>query len=449
MLKTLFVCLYIVLALWVLKIIVFDSSLIVTNPYNPRLTDIESHFIRGAILDRNGERLAYETSEDANAAERVYPYGASCGQLVGYNNRYKAGLELEANPYLLHAGSLVDSLKYWLMDETVAGCDVWASADAELQQYAYDLFGDRNGVVLMSNASNGEVLVRMSKPSYDPQSVLEQWDELEQDDDGALFNRIDDGLYPPGSTFKMLVSLAWLRSDLYDADLMYTCQGTEHFDDFELPCIHHNVHGTQNINDAFAYSCNTFFASLGTRIGADALAGAMESVGIEDCGIARETELSRLAMDSIGQGDVVLSPAKLHRLTCAVAEDGYVCEDKLLRYATNQENAVVHTYPDTPKQKLLSKNEADYLRDLMRGVCAYGTATNVGDLPYPTYGKTGTAENETGYDHSWFTGYMDVAPGERVAVTVLVEQSGGRLSASYVATLLYLSYLDSYHNAGE
>lgn len=205
-LKSCFVVLFIALAAWILKIILLDSISIATNAYNPRLTALESRYIRGALLDRNGNALAHEVQAEDGSYSRQYPYGSALGLVTGYSSQSKSGLELAANSYLLSAGSFEDVIHYWILDQTIPGCDVVTTLDGPISQYAYDRLGDYKGVVILTEADTGRTLTLVSKPAYDPNTVMEEWDSLMEDDENPFFNRATQGLYPPGSTFKMITS---------------------------------------------------------------------------------------------------------------------------------------------------------------------------------------------------------------------------------------------------
>ena len=151
-------------------------------------------------------------------------------------------------------------------------------------------------------------------------------------------------------------------------------------------------------------------------------------------GLTKDATEDEIAATAIGQGETEMTPLLLNRLTCAVANQGKVYAYEMVDKVLNQDGTVKKQYlPEKPEQ-LITEEEAAYLQDLMEGVTEYGTATNLSWLGIPAYGKTGTAENASGVDHSWFTGYVVPEEGSPIAITVLVEQSGGRLYASSVAT---------------
>ncbi|MBQ7916489.1 MAG: hypothetical protein IJ315_06850, partial [Firmicutes bacterium] len=253
------IILFIMLAAWLLKTIVVDSITIATNAYNPRLEEVESNFIRGTILDRNGKPLAKQVQNDDGSYYRKYPYGSSMGLVTGYSYQSKSGLELALNSELLSAGSVEDLINYWILDRTIPGCDVVTTLDGKISQYAYDRLGDFNGVVIISEADTGRIIALVSKPAYDPNTVMDEWDVLQEDENNPFFNRATQGQYPPGSTFKIITSLAWYRSEKYNKSFTYECEGIDYFNNYGLPCYGGSVHGKMDMADGFAYSCNTFF----------------------------------------------------------------------------------------------------------------------------------------------------------------------------------------------
>lgn len=454
-LKGCFIVLYIVLAIWLLKTIVLDSMTIGTNAYNPRLSALESRYIRGSILDRDEQYMAQQVQNEDGSYSRMYPYGSALGLVTGYSSQSKSGLELEMNSYLLSAGSVEDLFNYWILDQTIPGCDVVTTIDADISQYAYERLGNYNGAVIITEADSGKVLALVSKPAYDPNDVIANWDSYAEDENNPFFNRATQGQYPPGSTFKIITSLAWYRSVEYDPDFIYTCNGVEYFNGNSLPCFGGNVHGTIGLSDAFAYSCNTFFGTLGNMIGAQQMMRTMDSLGfgnkidfqlptsISEYGLDLSSDAEELAATAIGQGKTVVTPLFMNQITATIANEGKVYDAYLVDRVVNAEGEIKKQFlPDSPSQ-LMTAEEASFLKELMAGVTSYGTASNLSGVGVPVYGKTGTAENATGVDHSWFTGFAEPEEGSPIVITVLVEQAGGQVYASSIAADILWTLLNS------
>ncbi len=467
-LKICFVAFYTVLCLWMMKIIAADSVRIQANAYNPRLPQIESRFVRGTLYDSEGRAVAYNVLDPQQGSVRKYVYGPVTAPVTGYSVSGKSGLEKSLNDVLLQPASFNDTIKYWFTDRVVRGTDVVLTIDAEASRSAWEALEDFKGAVIVTEADTGRVRVLVSKPFYDPATVLDDWEELLADEDLPFYNRATQGAYPPGSTFKLITSLAWQRSKEYDPDYTYTCEGIEYFNDYGLPCFGGAVHGTLTVREAAAESCNTFFSTLGVKIGASDLIAAMKSLQMADThresdgtvfgaegshhgynetgfpvymspsvyGLEKDSPVEELAATGIGQGQTLLTPLFLNRLTCAIANEGKVYDFSFLDKVLARDGSVVRQYlPQNPEQ-LISGKEAEYLSDLMAAVADHGTAAwSLRELSeeMPAYGKTGTAENASGVSHSWFTGYVEPPDGPALAVTVFVEQSGGRLYAADLA----------------
>ena len=477
-LKICFVAFYTVLGLWMMKIIVADSVTIQANAYNPRLPQIEGRIVRGTLYDSEGRKIAYSVSDPEEGSVRKYPYGAVTAPVTGYSVSGKSGLEKSLNGTLLAPASLKDTIKYWFTDRTVRGMDAALTIDAEASVTAWEALEDFRGAIIVTEADTGRVKVLVSKPFYDPATVLADWDDLLEDEDLPFYNRATQGAYPPGSTFKLITSLAWLRNGEYDPDYTYTCEGIEYFNDYGLPCFGGAVHGTLTVRDAVAHSCNTFFSTLGVKIGAEDLIATMKSLMMGDThhdvdgpvfgaegsslgyseegfpvylspsvyGLEDDSPVEELAATGIGQGQTLLTPLFLNRLTCAIANAGKVYDFSFLDKVLDRSGNVVRQYlPQNPVQ-LLTQEEAAYLSDLMEAVAEYGTAaSSLWELTeeMPVYAKTGTAENASGVSHSWFTGYAVPDDGPALAVTVFVEQSGGRLYAADLAAEVLKTLVDT------
>ncbi|MFR2465817.1 MAG: hypothetical protein ACLTA1_08595, partial [Clostridia bacterium] len=139
--KGTFLLLSILLIVWIGKLIVFDSNTISVNAYNPRLAKLEEGYIRGSILDADGNVLAYTQMNEAGEKTRVYPYGKVFAHVTGYSGKTKTGLELAMNTELLSASSWLDTLRSAVRDTPVQGCDVVTTLQAGLQEKAYALLG--------------------------------------------------------------------------------------------------------------------------------------------------------------------------------------------------------------------------------------------------------------------------------------------------------------------
>lgn len=423
------------------KTLLFDSSTIRINAYNPRLSEEEEHYIRGSILDAQGNALAYTQVEEDGSKTRVYPYGATFAHITGYSARTKTGLELALNEDLLSTSSWRDEITYLMGEEDIEGNSAILTVDGGLQQYAYDLMGDYKGAIVISEPKTGKILALVSTPSYDPNTISSDWQTLSEDPDSPLYARATQGRYPPGSTFKIITSLAFYRNYKDWESYTYTCEGITQLGSTTLPCYDQTVHGTQDIYDAFANSCNTFFANVGLLLGGTAIREAAESLyinstvdfilpqSVSKVVVSDSDSTEMIGETAIGQGKSEITPFQMNMLTAAIANNGMLYAPYIVDRIVNPDGETVNkNLPTLYDADVLKPEEASYLEDLMEGVVSYGTASSLSGLYCDVYGKTGTAQvddDDIANPHSWFTGYTKVDGETDIAITVVVENGAG------------------------
>ena len=154
------------------------------------------------------------------------------------------------------------------------GDNVITTLDVDLQQTASDALGGRRGAVIVMEPDTGKILAMISRPEYDPNTLGADWDFLisGENTEAQLLNRSTQGLYPPGSTFKILTILEYIREhpDTW-REYTFDCDGIYECGDYTISCYHGNVHGHQTLEQAFANSCNGAFAALGQELDAGAM----------------------------------------------------------------------------------------------------------------------------------------------------------------------------------
>ena len=254
------------------------------NAYNPRMEVFNDRFVRGAILSADGQVLAQTAVTDTRVNQdgsvnpegtytetRQYPFGGVFAQAVGYSTKGKTGLEALANFYLMQSNANpVTQVVNEIMETKSLGDNVVTTLDAGLQKVAYDALGDQKGAVIAVNPTTGEVLAMASKPSFDPNTIVEDWDDIVNNQSAAapLLNRCTQGLYAPGSTFKIVMALEYMREHPNDwQDFRFDCDG-EYQDPaderYVVHCYGGETHGSEDLSSAFANSCNAAFSKIGT-----------------------------------------------------------------------------------------------------------------------------------------------------------------------------------------
>ncbi len=436
---------------WMIKIVVMDKEEIETNDYNPVTEEAKINIIRGSILDVNGEIVAYTDINEDGSESRRYPYGESLAHVVGYTGRGESGLEAELSEQLL-TSSLLDQMTSWANEEKVRGNAVKLTIDAALQEFIYERMEGYRGAVIITDPSTGAVKVLVSSPSYDPETLIDNWELIADRNDSPLYPRATQGLYAPGSTFKIITALAMYRNMSDYLTYSYSCDGTLEAGESTIACAGGEVHGIVTIPDAFAESCNGFFGSAGIRMGKDALEAAANYVKIgSDFGFILPVSTSSLGLDtyesdgmiaqtSIGQGKVTLTPFFLNMLTCSIANGGVLYSPYLVDSYYSSSGTLLAENEPKLFGTIMGSSEAAFLQSLMKGVVEYGTGTELQSDRYTVYGKTGTAQVEGDSDHSWFTGYVVRDGKVELAFTVLIE-NGGREKRAIPLVRDFLDYL--------
>ena len=432
---------------------------VINNSYNARLDSFANRVVRGRILAADGTVLAENRTDGEGNETRIYPFGTVFDHVVGYSSNGKTGIESLANFYLLTSHvNLAEQVVNELGGTKSQGDDVYTTLDPELQQAAWAALGDRRGAVIAMEPDTGKILAMVSKPGYDPNTLAQDWEMLNADGGGQspLLNRAAQGLYPPGSTFKIVTALEYMREHPQDyKDYRFDCSGTYVNGDYTIRCYHGESHGSQDFVQAFANSCNGAFASLGLELDLASLKGTAEELLFN-----RELPLTgfpykessfvmepgagtwEILQTSMGQGKTEMTPLHNALLTAAIANGGTLMKPYLLDRVVSAGEEEVKKFMPEAWGSLMTAQEAANLTELMEAVVTVGTASALRTDAYQAAAKTGSAEFETGREtHAWFTGFAP-AQDPKLVVTVLVEEAGtGGRAAAPIARQLFDIYL--------
>lgn len=411
---------------------------------------------RGRILDHRGRVLAY-SERDADQVVRRYPFGPAFAHAVGYSHpKFGAtGMEAAANAHL--NGASADSLPAWgelgrrllIREESPRGQDLVLTLDAELQLLAVERLGGRAGAVVLLGSRDGAVRVLASTPAFDPNRVSP--DLFAAGATGApLLNRATQGLYPPGSSFKILTAALALQkgfsgtlhcpADGYTTASYYPKIRDHAYYSARRSGTTWRGYGDLDLPSALAESSNVFFAKLGVAYGHAAFRDNLERFHF-DRSIAlyrspygawamttgrmpalATSDKYGLAQASVGQGKVLVTPAHMALIAAAVANDGIAMRPRLA--AADAPEALARFLPEAGAHKL---------RRMLRKAVTEGTGRGIEAPGLAIAGKTGTAENPQGPAHSWFVGFAPAAEPV-LAVAVLVEHGGyGAATAAPIA----------------
>ena len=455
----LMVALFLGLAVYMGYFLQVRSEDVINNSYNARLDRFSDRIVRGKIMAGDGTVLD-ETQVDADGNEtRVYYYGSVFDHAVGYSAKGKTGIEALANFYLLTSHvNLLEQVGNELSGRKNPGDNVYTTLDAELQQAAYAALGDRKGVVIAMEPDTGKVLAMVSKPGYDPNTLLQDWDWLTDggNGEGQLLNRATQGLYPPGSTFKIVTALEYMREHPGGyRDYQFDCSGVYVNGDYRIKCYHGTAHGHQDFTRSFANSCNGAFSSLGLGLNLGAFRDTAKSLLFNSplpiTGLPYKqssfqmgpgADTWEILQTSIGQGTTQVTPMHNAMITAAIANGGTLMKPYFLNSVETAGGEEIKKFMPASYGSLMTAGEAEGLTELMRTVVTEGTGSAVRTDAYTVAAKTGSAEFETGKEtHAWFTGFAPVE-NPKLVVTVLVEEGGsGGKAAAPIARQLFDIYM--------
>lgn len=436
---------------------IVDRDTVIANSYNKRQDKLAESVIRGDIVSSDGKVLATTQYASDGSEYRYYPYGNMFAHVVGFSTYGKSGIELSANYSLLTSNAnIFERTTKALQEEKNTGDTVVTTLDYNLQSTAYNALGYAKGAVVVLEPDTGKILAMVSKPDFDPNSIDSVWNSVMDGtayDDSILLNRATQGLYPPGSTFKVLTALEYMRENNDWEQYTFNCEGEATFNSVTIHCYNNTVHGTVDLADSVAFSCNTSFSNIGTTLNMDKFHALCETFLFnKDLPYSGLSSQSSFVLDSssdrslipqtvIGQGDTQISPLHNALIMATIANGGVMMRPYLIDHIENYEGANVRSYSPSAYKRLMTAGEAQNLTELLTGVVEYGTGTVLNTSAYSVAGKTGTAEyNSEGESHSWFVGFSNVENPDIVVCVVIEEADVSGVRAVNVAKQIFDAY---------
>ncbi len=454
-----FVAVFLGMMIYLVHFVATDEQEMVNNSYNSRQQILLSRNYRGNIYSREGEVLAETVLDDEQNEKREYPFENLFAHIVGYSTKGRMGVEALANYYLINTNtSISNKVANDMAGNKNPGDNVYTTLDVQIQQVADEQLNVYKGAVVVTEVKTGKILAMVSHPDFDPNEIADIWDNLvENDSDAVLLNRSTQGLYPPGSTFKIITALEYIREnpDTFQ-DYSFQCNGYLKVDDSRINCYHGTSHGLVDFDRSFAVSCNSSFANIGLQLDRTAFNKTLKdllfgqdlpltlSYSKSSVNMSEDMSADEMMQTSFGQGKTLMTPIHLNMITCAIANDGVLMKPYVIDHVENDAGRIVKNYKPDSYGRLISETEAAELTKLMTEVVEEGNAGKLKGLSYTAAGKTGSAEynNVKGESHAWFTGF---APAEdpEVCVTIVVEGAG---SGGSYAVPIARRIFDAYFN---
>ncbi len=426
------------------------------------------------VVDGSPVAKSVETTDTLKYL-RQYPDGALYAHVVGYKSVDFGATNVERMENDFLAGTadsfLDDRIAEAFTGKRSPGGNTLLTLKKGAQEAAYKQLRDNNvgadrGAVVALDATTGAILAATSTPSFDPNkltthnsgAVREQINKLEKDPDKPLVNRAFSEIFPPGSTFKVVVAAAGLQNGLRPDTVL---KGGTGYQAPDTQQVIRNAPGVVcpddiTLKQALTVSCNTAFSRYGVeQLGADKLKQAADAFGfgqpntftrddrnlfnvaVSETGTMEgpdgNVDRPALAQSCIGQRDVRMSPLQGALIAAAIVNGGNQMRPYIIDTLQADARAVYHAQPDVLR-KPVNADVAAQLQDMMINVVENGTGRNARLDGAQVGGKTGTAQNGDAPDHGWFIGF-GIKDGKKVAVAVLLQNagSGGSAEATRIA----------------
>lgn len=454
-----FTALFVCICVYLAHFVYYDSAKVINNSYNAKRQEIlAAKTIRGDILSSDRQVLATTL---AGSDERYYPYSEVFAHCIGYASNGRMGIEQNANIYLVSSNiSLNSKLQDDFADEKHMGNTVVTTLHTRLQKLAYDALGMYEGAVVITEPETGKILAMVSKPDFDPNTINDIWNELISDNESSiLVNRVTQGLYPPGSTFKILTALEYIRENPYSyEDYSFDCNSQYRSGENVINCFHGTRHGTVDFTRSFAKSCNSSFANIGLSLDRGSFERTLDTLYFNHnlpvdfvsnkSSVSDKLESNDNAMIQtvIGQGETQVTPLHLAMITAMIANGGEMMQPYMIDHVENADGSIVTSFKPESLGQLISTEEADTLKQLMSAVVEEGTGTRLKSDSYSAAGKTGSAEYNSNSDsHAWFTGFT-YDTDRPLQITVIMEGAG---SGGEYAVPVARRILDGYYEGLE
>ena len=399
--------------------------------------------IAGDILDRNGIVLAttingqriYQNDLNARKAT-VHAVGDSGSNVNNSAESFFASYLYGFN------SSFLERLSFALRGEQRRGDNVRLTIDCRLATYIASIFpSGKAGAVVVMNYKTGEVLAEQSFPTFDPQSISAA---VKSDPQKPFYNRAIQGLYTPGSTFKMVTAASAIENYTNYNTIAFDCTGQLTLGSRVITDAGTNLtenkltkHGVIDLKKAFQVSCNNSFAQLALQLGDARLRKTAEDFGFNDNFLFRDLVVENssyptvnrndgeIAWTGAGQSALTASPLHLCMIASAIANDGVMMEPKLLISATAPNGTQRAKLTAKVYRKPITSDQAAILKDYMRAVVTGGTGTSAKISGTKVCGKTGSAEIDgQEFTNAWFVGFLDEAASP-YALSIVVENGGG------------------------
>ena len=435
----------------------------------------ENKYLYPSIFVHEGFKRSYPLGEYAahvvgyvdkinrSRMEKLKRYGYTPQSIIGYSGveeYYDAYLKGGNGGQQVEVNSRGKQVRLLSLKEPTRGQDLTLTIDSRVQKMTHELLDGKQGVIVMMDMDNGEILALSSSPSFDPNYFLDsskgrQLSKLFNDPAAPLLNRVTRSSLPPGSVFKAPLAVAGLDTKKINEGTTFDCTGYVELGGIKFGCTH--IHGPQNLLESIAHSCNVYYYRLGKMLGPDVIhryaaifgfgklthidlpherAGNLPSRRQRMLSGKRWYEGDTLNF-AIGQGDLLATPMQLTKMMAIIAREGWEVQPHVIKTIGGKE---VEKYTFEQKVPIHPAVFQTVKKGLRATVKDYTGTAHVLDIPgLHVAGKTGTAQSSGNKEHhAWFAGYI-LSEKKNVAFCVLLEHGGSSQNACLIARQLLLS----------
>jgi peptidoglycan glycosyltransferase len=426
---------------------VLKAQPMIENPLNPRWRLVEKFTSRGLIYAADGSLLA---GNSQNLLGREYPLGEASAHIVGYSSlKYgKTGLENSLNSYLL----AIPEVKPGFLSQNRQGWHVYTTINPKLQKLAWLLHKEKPGASIIMDVKKGDILALVSSPSFDPNKILDDWPLLRESQWGNLFNRATQGLYPPGSVFKIVTgtTLIQLKPDVIKGSTSLPSEIEA--DGYQIKDLIYRPSLT--FAEALGYSSNVFFVKHYLNFSWQEIKERLnksfqidrnyssKDLPVIAASLGEIRDKADIASTIIGQGEVVVTPMHIAIWTSAIANGGIILQPRIVDKIVDENNSVIEKRKPRVLGQVCSKEEAQNVIKGLKFAVEHGTATKAKIAGIKIGGKTGTAENSHGQTHAWFVGIAPLTDPQIVVVTIVEHGGRGGDTAAPIARSLLKAALE-------
>jgi len=422
--------------------------------------------------------------------KRFYPFGPACSHVIGYLGQidrfrvtklkdygYKvkdivgySGVEEYYDNFLRgeDGGTQIEVDNQGNQERMLGmrlpkdGRSITLTIDSRMQKIASDLMAGKKGAIIFMDSTNGEILCLVSSPSFNPNAFIDRNDDnlissYFRSSTAPLLNRAVKGLYPPGSVFKIITMLSALDIGKITSFTSFSCNGHFYLGAHEFSCW--EVHGIQDLRQAFMHSCDVYFYHVGLLVGPDLLGRYSKEFGLgtatgvdlpsESRGLVPSRAQKKLAKNeiwyngdtvnfSIGQGDVLTTPLQMVRLMAMVVNGSIDFKPHLVMKIEDKEiNYKIPAVKSKIKTEYFSLAKS-YLRKVVSDPTGTAHILDIANLVIA--GKTGTVQVAHGQPHAWFVGFL-AKKKPQLVFCVFLENGGSSYNACVVAKEMFEAML--------